>query len=87
MVSASTVTLLSLSRSFCATVIAMVAAVIVGSNALNFSVAIIAFVLTGPIPLFACSAADANQRHLSAIDPFRRLSPPVNLDPQLEHHN
>ena len=29
-----------------ATVIAMVAAVIVGSNALNFSVAIIAFVLT-----------------------------------------
>jgi hypothetical protein len=31
-----------------ATVIAMVAAVIVGSNALNFSVAIIAFVLTGP---------------------------------------
>jgi ABC-type transport system involved in cytochrome c biogenesis permease component len=70
-----------------ATVIAMVAAVIVGSNALNFSVAIIAFVLTGPIPLFACSAADANQRHLSAIDPFRRLSPPVNLDPQLEHHN
>jgi ABC-type transport system involved in cytochrome c biogenesis permease component len=69
------------------TVIAMVAAVIVGSNSLNFSVAIIALVLTGPIPLFACSAADANQRHLSAIDPFRRLSPSVNLDPQLEHHN
>jgi hypothetical protein len=70
-----------------ATVIAMAAAVIVGSNALKFSVAIIAFVLTGPIPLFACSAADANQRHLSAIDPLKRLSSPVNLDPQLDHHN
>jgi hypothetical protein len=43
-----------------ATVIAMVAALIVGSNALNFSVTIIAFVLTRPT-LLACSAADANQ--------------------------
>ena len=70
-----------------ATVIAMVAAAVVGSSALKFSLAIIAFVLTGPIPLYACSAADANQRHLSSIDPLKRLSSPVNLDPQLEHHN
>jgi hypothetical protein len=35
-----------------ATVIAMVAAVIVGSNALKFSLAIIAFVLTGSNPTF-----------------------------------
>lgn len=51
-------------------------ALIVCSNALNFSVAIITFALTGPIPLFSCSAADANQRHLSAIDlgAYRRRS-------------
>jgi hypothetical protein len=66
-----------------ATVIAMVAAVIVASNALNFSVATIAFVLTCPIPLFACSAADANQLQAPiAARQSGTLSSNITIEPE-----